>query len=99
MPGTAVFDHTTQQIAAVSRAPGNLDLFVIGFDNHVWITYWNEQTGWDRDPNGQVNPNGHFFPLPGTACYAEMAISAELPRTHRSVSGATDRWVRPNALI
>jgi hypothetical protein len=60
-----VFDHALQQIAAVSRAPGNLDLFVIGFDNRVWTTFWNEQTGWDRNPNGQVNPNGHFFPLPG----------------------------------
>jgi hypothetical protein len=36
-----VFDHTTQQIAAVSRAPGNLDLFVIGFDNAVWSTWWS----------------------------------------------------------
>ncbi|MBV9328988.1 MAG: hypothetical protein JO352_35210 [Chloroflexi bacterium] len=69
IPGTAVFDHTTQQIAAVSRAPGNLDLFVIGFDNRVWTTYWNDQAGWDRDPNGQVDPNGHFFPIPATAVF------------------------------
>lgn len=40
VPGARVFDHTTQRIAAVSRAPGNLDLFVIGFDNHVWTTFW-----------------------------------------------------------
>ncbi len=25
-----------QQVAAVSRAPGNLDLFVLGADNHIW---------------------------------------------------------------
>jgi hypothetical protein len=35
-----VFDSQKQQIAAVSRTPGNLDLFVIGFDNHVWTTFW-----------------------------------------------------------
>jgi hypothetical protein len=40
LPGQAVFDRDKQQIAAVSRAPSNLDLFVIGFDNHVWTTFW-----------------------------------------------------------
>jgi Peptidase A4 family len=69
LPGTAAFDYTTQQIAAVSRAPGNLDLFMIDSNNHVWTTYWNPQAGWDKDPNGQVNPNGHFFQLPGAAIF------------------------------
>ena len=69
LPGTAVFDHEHQQLAAVSRAPGNLDVFVIGFDSHVWSTFWNEQLGWDRNSDGSVNPNGHFFPLPGTAVF------------------------------
>src|SRR5258707_11861470 len=55
LPGQAVFDRDKQQIAAVSRAPGNLDLFVIGFDNHVWSTFWNDAGGWNRD----------WFPLPG----------------------------------
>src|SRR5687768_8692045 len=59
LPGGAVFDHQRQQIAAVSRAPGNLDLFVIGFDNHVWTTFWNDQGGW----------NGDWFPLPGGAVF------------------------------
>ena len=40
LPGQHVFDREKQQIAAVSRAPGNLDLFVIGFDNHVYSTFW-----------------------------------------------------------
>jgi hypothetical protein len=31
------FDHTTQRIAAVSRDPGSLDLFVVGFDD---VVYW-----------------------------------------------------------
>jgi hypothetical protein len=59
LPGAAVFDHEKQQVAAVSRASGNLDLFVIGFDNHVWSTYWNETAGWAPD----------WFPLPGAAVF------------------------------
>jgi hypothetical protein len=59
LPGDAVFDRETQQVAAVSRAPGNLDLFVIGFDNHVWSTFWNEYSGW----------NGDWFPVPGQAVF------------------------------
>ena len=59
LPGQAVFDRDKQQLAAVSRAPGNLDLFVIGLDNHVWTTYWNEAGGWNSD----------WFPLPGQAVF------------------------------
>ena len=60
LPGQAVFDRDKQQIAAVSRGPGNLDLFVIGFDNHVW-THVLEPAGggWSRD----------WFPLPGQAVF------------------------------
>jgi hypothetical protein len=57
LPGQAVFDREKQQIAAVSRAPGNLDLFVIGFDNRVWTTFWNG------------NWNGDWFLLPGQAVF------------------------------
>ena len=49
---SAVFDHTTQQVIAISRAAGNLDLFVIGFDNAVWSTFWTQAGGW--------NPGGWF---------------------------------------
>jgi hypothetical protein len=59
LPGQAVFDREKQQVVAVSRAHGNLDLFVIGFDNHVWSTFWNDRTGW----------NGDWFPLPGQAVF------------------------------
>jgi hypothetical protein len=44
-----VFDREHQQIAAVSRASGNLDLFVIGNDNHIWTTYWSDQASWSAD--------------------------------------------------
>ena len=37
--------------------PGNLDLFVIGNDNHVWTTFWNG------------NWNADWFPLPGRAVF------------------------------
>jgi hypothetical protein len=42
LPGQAVFDRDKQRIAAVSRHEGNLDLFVIGFDNRIWTTYWGD---------------------------------------------------------
>jgi hypothetical protein len=59
VPGDAVFNRHTQKIAAVSRAPGNLDLFVIGFDNRVWSTFWSDLRGW----------HGDWFPLPGKAVF------------------------------
>lgn len=59
IPGQHVFDHEKQQIAAVSRAPGNLDLFVIGFDNHVWTTFWNDAVGWN--PEWFHVPGQHVF--------------------------------------
>jgi hypothetical protein len=63
LPGKAVFDHRTQRITAVSRAPGNLDLFALGFDNHAWSTFWSEATGWSAD----------WFPLPGRARFDHTA--------------------------
>ncbi|MGF6527897.1 hypothetical protein [Variovorax sp. PvP013] len=59
LPGKAVFDHDKQHVAAVSRAAGNLDLFVIGFDNRVWTTFWTAHGGWNKD----------WFPLPGQAVF------------------------------
>ncbi|MFE7804309.1 hypothetical protein ACFU51_06545, partial [Streptomyces sp. NPDC057430] len=55
LPGQHVFDHQKQRIAAVSRNPEQLDLFVVGFDNKVYSTFWNPGHGW----------NGEWFPLPG----------------------------------
>ncbi|AEU37157.1 Peptidase M64, IgA [Granulicella mallensis] len=59
LPGQAVFDLEHQHVAAVSRAPGNLDLFIVGNDSHVWSTYWNDSAGWSAD----------WFPLPGQAVF------------------------------
>ena len=59
VPGQAVFDRDKQQVAAVSRAGGNLDLFVIGFDNHIWTTFWNQDNGWNAD----------WFPVQGQAVF------------------------------
>ncbi|MEV5463040.1 hypothetical protein [Streptomyces sp. NPDC002788] len=36
LSGQHIFDHQKQQIAAVSRNPEQLDLFVIGFDNKAY---------------------------------------------------------------
>ena len=58
LPGKAVFDSQHQQIAAVSRTPANLDLFVIGNDNHVWTNFW---------AGGKWN--GDWFPVPGQAVF------------------------------
>ena len=58
LPGQAVFDREHQQVAAVSRGPNNLDLFVVGNDNHVWSTFWNAN-GWSKD----------WFPVPGQAVF------------------------------
>lgn len=65
LPGSpAVFDHTSQRIAAVSRGPGFIDLFVIGFDNLVWSAYWSASGGgW----------HGWFQPLPGSPAVFDHA--------------------------
>ncbi|WP_370185614.1 hypothetical protein [Rhodococcus wratislaviensis] len=55
IPGQHVFDKDNQQIAAVARGPGNLDLFVIGLDNHIWSAAWNQASGWSPE----------WFPIPG----------------------------------
>jgi hypothetical protein len=52
LPGVTVFDRATQKIAAVARSPGNLDLFVIGNEGHVWTTAWSSNVptpGWNAD--------------------------------------------------
>jgi hypothetical protein len=41
-----VFDHNTQQLTAIARVPGHIDLFVIGFDNAVWSSWWEANGGW-----------------------------------------------------
>jgi hypothetical protein len=62
LPGKAVFDGETQRIAVVSRAPGNLDLFVIGNDDRIWSTFWTAEHGWNAD----------WFPLPGQARFGHL---------------------------
>ncbi len=52
------FDHTAQRVAAVSRTPGHVDLFVIGFDNAVWSTWWEKPNGWQ--PWFQIYKNPVF---------------------------------------
>jgi hypothetical protein len=59
LPGQAVFDRQKQQVTAITRTPCHLDLFVIGFDNRVWTTFWTEERGWNQD----------WFHVPGEAFF------------------------------
>ena len=45
LPGQHTFDHQKQRLAVDARTPNNLDLFVIGFDNRVYSTFWPDQNG------------------------------------------------------
>jgi hypothetical protein len=101
LPGRAVFDRERQQLAAVSRGPGNIDLFVIGFDNRVWTTFWNDQTGWDRNPDGHINPDGHFFPVgppfgpaPVYQGPGKIVVYGALPQHSLARVGATEQTPR-----
>lgn len=76
LPGQAVFNRNTQKIAAVSRAAGNLDLFIIGFDNRVWSTFWSDLHGW----------HGDWFLLPGKAAFDhEKQHIAAVARSHNNL--------------
>jgi hypothetical protein len=76
LPWQAVFDRDKQHVSAVSRALGNLDLFVIGFDNHIWSTFWNGRTGWNSD----------WFPLPWQAVFdRDKQRVAAVARTRDSI--------------
>ncbi|PXW99589.1 hypothetical protein [Mycolicibacterium moriokaense] len=58
LPAASVtFDTTAQSVAAVSRAPGKLDLFVMGTDGQVWGNYWEEGENSDSWAT--------WFPIPG----------------------------------
>ncbi|WP_433591764.1 hypothetical protein [Nocardia sp. CA-145437] len=49
LPGNTLIDHRTQQITAVARKPGNLDLFAIGNDDRPITTFWTATDGWRGD--------------------------------------------------
>ncbi len=54
-----VFDHTTQKVAAIARNNHHIDLFVIGFDNAVWSSWWEpDEQGWR--PWFQIHPETVF---------------------------------------
>ncbi|MFE2066575.1 M64 family metallopeptidase [Streptomyces sp. NPDC059467] len=37
---------TGAPITSVARYAGHLDLFVVGTDNRIWSTWWDQSTGW-----------------------------------------------------
>ena len=66
LPGQAVFDRNTQKIAAVSRAPGHLDLFVIGNDAAPEPPM---VTSGPRPGAAPLAWNADWRPLPGQAVF------------------------------
>jgi hypothetical protein len=42
----SVFDHTTQQVTALSRTADHVDLFVIDSKSAVRSTWWDAEHGW-----------------------------------------------------
>ena len=102
-----VFDHTTQQIAAVSRAPGNLDLFVIGFDNAIWTTFWNDAVGWNPGGWFQIHPETVFDHTTQQIAAVSASARQSRPFRHRFRQrdldhllerrrGMESRWLVPN---
>ena len=98
LPGQAVFDKNTQQIAAVSRGPNNLDLFVIGNDGgHVWTTFWGPHAPISLDAS--IDQNKTVVPLQlglqigatdGIVIETKWSLSkngAVIPTTVESVAG------------
>ncbi|SDO91641.1 hypothetical protein SAMN04487981_114197 [Streptomyces sp. cf386] len=65
VPGAAVFDSSAQ-VASVSRAEDHLDLFVVGYDNHVWTQNWSAGAGWHPD----------WGPVPGAAVFDQQPVAA-----------------------
>jgi hypothetical protein len=55
-----VFDHAAQTVTAVARTPDHMDLFVIGFDNAIWSTWWDAQGGWNPGGWYQIHPETVF---------------------------------------
>jgi hypothetical protein len=91
LPGQAVFDREKQQIAAVSRTPNNLDLFVIGFDNHVWTTFWGQRAANPVITLRAVEDQGRFIEVDGTGFTCNQTVklgyditSGGAPTTHQT---------------
>src|SRR5436853_6996574 len=85
LPGQAVFDRDKQDILAVSRAPGNLDLFVIGFDNHVWSTFWGPVLVNPAITLRAVEDDGRFIEVSGTGFSLNQPVRLDYIISDRSV--------------
>ncbi len=57
------FPHQIQHVAAVSRGAGNLDLFVLGFDNRMWTTFWGEHAFNPVTLDARFNASGTTVPI------------------------------------
>jgi hypothetical protein len=49
-----IFDHTTQKVTAISLREDDIEVFVVGTDNRVYVAAWSSLSGWQG-----------FRPIPG----------------------------------
>jgi galactan endo-1,6-beta-galactosidase len=56
----ASFDHESQRVTALSRNPNYVDLFVIGFNDHVYTTFWGASGGWSPSGWFAIHPEALF---------------------------------------
>lgn len=76
VPGASHFDHQHQHVVGVSRAPANLDLFVIGLDNRVWTQLWVDGRDWHQE----------WIPLSGAARFGHQRSASPRSRVPRRTS-------------
>jgi hypothetical protein len=43
-----IFDHATQKVTAISSFESEIELYVVGSDDRVWVTFWSVVQGWQN---------------------------------------------------
>jgi hypothetical protein len=66
-----------QQIVAISRQPGHLDLFTVGLDGAVWSSWWHDD-GQNWRPWFQIHPETRFAPATQVAAIARQPDHLDL---------------------
>jgi hypothetical protein len=70
-------DALVRGIAAISREPDHLDLFVVGLDNQIWSTWWDWRLDQGRWHDWfQVMPDANSF-VTGGASNGPIAVTAQ----------------------
>ena len=83
-------------IAAVSRNPGQLDLFIVGNDGVVYTSWWTAGTDWSG-ANNNWRPIGGFFPAGATiAVVSRNPTQLDLFVVGNDGAVYTSWWAGPN---